>query len=178
MDAAAIDSMLRRHHEREVFWCQHFEFLKSKGYLLRPRYRPGWQPSWGSDGARNYYNYEDAILPAVRLDHLLPSLLSTECSPYQVKNCLDATRVADGQVVWLKHVSKSTPELEIGRLLISDACRNDPRNHTTPLLDVLATEDDPTNVILVFPLLRRISDPSPASVRESIDFIRQTLEVG
>lgn len=30
----------------EEWWRDHYEWLKSKGYELRPRYRPGWTPSW------------------------------------------------------------------------------------------------------------------------------------
>jgi hypothetical protein len=30
----------------EVFWYNHREWLKSKGYVLRPRYQEGWTASW------------------------------------------------------------------------------------------------------------------------------------
>lgn len=30
----------------EQEWRDRFEGLKANGYLLRPRFRPGWQPSW------------------------------------------------------------------------------------------------------------------------------------
>lgn len=32
--------------EPEVWWRQHFGWLKDHGYLLRPRYSPDWKPSW------------------------------------------------------------------------------------------------------------------------------------
>ncbi|KAG8900079.1 hypothetical protein FRC00_014634 [Tulasnella sp. 408] len=32
--------------EDELPWLARYEFLKEHGYLLRPRYRPGWTPSW------------------------------------------------------------------------------------------------------------------------------------
>lgn len=32
--------------EAELPWLARYEFLKEHGYLLRPRYRPGWTPSW------------------------------------------------------------------------------------------------------------------------------------
>ena len=36
--------------DREVFWRDHYDWLKERGYLLRPRYRPGWVASWiGTD---------------------------------------------------------------------------------------------------------------------------------
>lgn len=80
--------------------------------------------------------------------------------------------------MYLKHINKSSPEVEIGQYLSSDALRDDPRNHCLPVLDVLEDPKDPEHVILVIPWLRRIDSPEPASVRECVDFVNQTLEVG
>lgn len=45
IEAGAFD--LREHEE---WWRDRYEFLQSKGYILRPRYKPGWIPSWqGTD---------------------------------------------------------------------------------------------------------------------------------
>lgn len=30
----------------EIPWRERQPFLESRGYMLRPRYRPGWTPSW------------------------------------------------------------------------------------------------------------------------------------
>ena len=30
----------------EVWWHERYQRLKTRGYLLRPRYSPGWVPSW------------------------------------------------------------------------------------------------------------------------------------
>lgn len=46
---AAIHRVAERravHTENEVKWAYKQPYLQSKGYMLRPRYRPGWQPSW------------------------------------------------------------------------------------------------------------------------------------
>lgn len=32
--------------EPEIWWRQHFCWLKDRGYLLRQRYSPDWSPSW------------------------------------------------------------------------------------------------------------------------------------
>jgi len=32
--------------EPEIWWSEHYQWLKDSGYLLRPRYAPGWVPSW------------------------------------------------------------------------------------------------------------------------------------
>lgn len=36
--------------EYEKPWRDRYEFLRSHGYVLRPRYRPGWTPSWHKSG--------------------------------------------------------------------------------------------------------------------------------
>ncbi|KAF8500106.1 hypothetical protein JB92DRAFT_897848 [Gautieria morchelliformis] len=30
----------------EIFWADQYRWLKSQGYLLRPRYHPNWIPTW------------------------------------------------------------------------------------------------------------------------------------
>lgn len=49
--------------EEETLWAAQFEFLKSHGYLLRPRYRPGWVASW-LPGPPDIES-EDAVIPSV-----------------------------------------------------------------------------------------------------------------
>lgn len=44
----------------ELSWIRRQPWLQSRGYMLRPRYRPGWIPSWKTTGARPI-NCEDAI---------------------------------------------------------------------------------------------------------------------
>ena len=43
----------------EVKWRDRQPFLESKGYMLRPRLRPGWTPSWLSTG-QDYDSCEDS----------------------------------------------------------------------------------------------------------------------
>ena len=38
--------MFARLDEQEEFWRDHTDLLESRGYRLRPRYRPGWVASW------------------------------------------------------------------------------------------------------------------------------------
>ena len=44
----------------EVKWRDRKLFLESKGYMLRPRLRPGWTPSWISTGQR-FLDCEDSV---------------------------------------------------------------------------------------------------------------------
>ena len=50
----------------EIKWRDRQPFLESKGYMLRPRLRPGWTPSWLSTGQR-FYKCEDAVRLPVSL---------------------------------------------------------------------------------------------------------------
>ncbi|KAG8913702.1 hypothetical protein FRC01_004417 [Tulasnella sp. 417] len=138
----------------EQVWAARYKQLKAYGYLLRPRYRPGWVPAWEPNGWN--VREEDAILPDA--------------------DNLDAERLSDGQIVFLKPVPKTSPEIEIGCLLTSEDMRKDPRNHAIPLLDVIDDPVVPNTVILVLPLLRLIDSPPPSSVGECIDLVNQTLE--
>ena len=62
----------------EMFWVRNQPHLLEKGYLLRPRYQPDWEPSWinpdGSEKPGYNFHYEDANVPMVRLhaDQTLP----------------------------------------------------------------------------------------------------------
>ncbi|KIO20528.1 hypothetical protein M407DRAFT_29843 [Tulasnella calospora MUT 4182] len=141
----------------EVLWSSRFEFLRDSGYLLRPRYHPDWVPPWTLKPGLDRRDFEESI-------------------PITRGSLLDAKRLSDGKTVYLKHISKHSPEVEIGQYFYSPELRDDPRNHCLPLLDVLKQESDPDNVIIVIPWLRRIDSPDPASVRECADLVQQTLE--
>ena len=78
----------------------------------------------------------------------------------------------------LKLVPTSSPEVEIGEYLRSEALRrDDPRNHAAPILEMLKDPFKENHTILVTPLLRSVDQPDPVSVRECVDFVEQTLEV-
>lgn len=48
----------------EIWWSQHFGWLKDRGYLLRPRYAPGWVPSWRGT-KKDRLLCEDSKIPVV-----------------------------------------------------------------------------------------------------------------
>lgn len=56
---------------REIWWKNHFEWLKSRGYLLRPRYAPDWVPSW-TNSNKDWFEHEDSRNLQVLL-HILRS---------------------------------------------------------------------------------------------------------
>ena len=66
--------------ERETWWAERQEALERAGYMLRPRYRPGWKPSWeGTD--KFYFRCEDGQKEAVRVDPFSPftSIYESSC---------------------------------------------------------------------------------------------------
>lgn len=85
--------------------------------------------------------------------------------------------MSDGKAVFLKWTAKSSPDVSIGQFLSSEDLAKDPKNHCTPIIEVLEDQDDPDHVIIVYPLLRGIDAPRPASVRETVSLVEQTLEV-
>ena len=54
---------------REAFWRGKQAFLQSRGYMLRPRYHPGWTPSWNLEEPVNILP-EDAIMYPVCTDFI------------------------------------------------------------------------------------------------------------
>ena len=51
----------------EAWWVERQESLERAGYMLRPRYRPGWKPSWVGTN-KDYSRCEDGQLHAVRVN--------------------------------------------------------------------------------------------------------------
>ena len=67
----------------EVQWRDLSDFLESKGYVLRPRYRKGWTPSWllPENKHRSPEQFEDHItLPDTVRHDILCSRIKSESS--------------------------------------------------------------------------------------------------
>jgi hypothetical protein len=161
--------------ESEEYWRDHQQWLASCGYMLRPRYAPDWVPSW--KGTKKIWLYcEDGCgAGASTLLYVAPQALILLQNP----TLLDATRIVDGEFVFLKIVNKSVHpfEAEIGCFFSSEALANDPHNHCVPIYEVLQVPDDDEKIILVMPLLREYCDPRFDTVGEVVEFFRQVFEV-
>ncbi|KAI0316324.1 kinase-like domain-containing protein [Amylostereum chailletii] len=144
---------LARH---EIGWKNIQPFLASKGYMLRPRLRPGWTPSWQATGEL-YLDCEDHITLPART-HLV-----------------DATRISDSRLVYIKRVRTGDQESTVATLLNADSLRRNPDNHSVPVLEVFEDADDPTISYMVMPFLRRMSRPEFSTVGEVVDFVDQIL---
>jgi hypothetical protein len=88
---------------------------------------------------------------------------------------MDATRILDGKPVFFKRL-RHEEELAIARQLSSESLASDPRNHSTPLLDVLELPEGGGKV-MVTPFLRPWYNPDWESVGEAVSFFHQIFEV-
>ncbi|KAE9385796.1 hypothetical protein BT96DRAFT_928625 [Gymnopus androsaceus JB14] len=152
--------------EFEVFWRDHYNWLKDRGYLLRPRYRPGWVASWIGTNA-DYWACEDYYTPFA-LDQFV----------------MDATRIQDGKAVMLRRPDppSMSDELKIGRLLCSPSAQSEPRNHCVPIFETLQISETESldypdrNLVVVMPYLVRWDRPDFSTVGEVVDFCSQIFE--
>ncbi|KII90244.1 hypothetical protein PLICRDRAFT_138811 [Plicaturopsis crispa FD-325 SS-3] len=143
----------------ELWWRDHYAWLKERGYLLRSRYSPDWVPSWKGTSKR-FWECEDSKGPLIKF------------------SILDATRTADGAFVTLKQILKSETEYEVdvGRYLSSEPLASDPRNHSVPFWDVIDVPDDDDIMIIVMPLLKDFDDPMFDTFGEAVECFRQLIE--
>ncbi|KAJ3490984.1 hypothetical protein NLI96_g1044 [Meripilus lineatus] len=109
----------------EYWWRDHQKWLEDRGYMLRPRYREGWTPSWG-EGEDWFFRNEDSVF--IMREHIL-----------------DATRISDGEMVVLKRIDTSVHphELEITQYFSTEPIASHPRNHCVPLYEAFMVPDQP-----------------------------------
>ncbi|TFK74323.1 hypothetical protein BDN72DRAFT_744001, partial [Pluteus cervinus] len=142
-------------HQTEFLWRDQYEWLETKGYKLRPRYQPGWEPD----------------IPTTQLS----LSLNQDFFPTTRVAIVDATRIKDGKRVLLKRISKTDHphEIEITRALNTVPLASDSRNHTVHLEELLDPPGDTDVTIAVFPFLQQLVALRFDTVGEIIDFIRQ-----
>ena len=78
----------------------------------------------------------------------------------------------------IKKIVRNGEESHIIQMLNAPGPRKDPKNHAVPFIEVIDDPNDETVSYLVMPLLRNASDPPFQYVKEIMDFVDQTLEVG
>ena len=158
----------------EGWWVERQKALEQAGYMLRPRFRPGWQPSWIGTG-KKFLDCEDGRSIGVSVN--AHSLYNCSCLWYQMRVGMDATRISDGRQVMLKMLPKEEGpyELEITRLFSTEPLVSDPRNHCVRLLDVIELPNDPP--IIVLPFLRPFANPRFQTYGEFVTFFSQICEV-
>jgi len=87
---------------------------------------------------------------------------------------VDATRISDGRLVYIKEVKTGDQESRIASML---AAVEDPANHSVPILDTFTDLADDTTSYIVMPFLRSSDNPTFETVGEVVDFVDQLLEV-
>ncbi|KAJ7068704.1 hypothetical protein C8F01DRAFT_1247197 [Mycena amicta] len=136
--------------EIEMWWRDRQEWLQTCGYMLRPRFRVGWQG------------------PANKEEEL-----------WKITRVMDATRISDGAMVALKRLSlrnsTTSAEERIMSLLNSEPLASHPDNPCPELYDVLTIPGTEGLKILVLPFFREIDDPPFETIGEVMDFCRQAL---
>ncbi|KAJ7680967.1 hypothetical protein DFH06DRAFT_1265694 [Mycena polygramma] len=142
---------------KELYWLDHHDWLKDSGYLLRPRFRPGWIPSWKTDPRKSSVLSEDGWRP-----------------PF--KDCIDAVRLNDNLKVMFKKVKISEHPHEESIATFLSSLGASPANHCVPILQVLRPPDDNDLIILVMPLLRESDEPRFDTIGEAVEFFRQIFE--
>ncbi|KAL5632843.1 hypothetical protein ACGC1H_005704 [Rhizoctonia solani] len=148
--------------EVEKRWVSFQPYLLSKGYQLRPRYRPGWTPSWKSTSL-DPISCEDS-------GNTLPV------------RTLDATRLSDRVQVMIKIVVPSDDdregeeELQILQHLSSEPYSAHPRNHTVECLDSFSIPGVDGGAFYIMPLLRAYDDPPFHDLGEIHAFLVQVFE--
>jgi len=95
---------------------------------------------------------------------------------FQLRVCIDATRISDGRQVMLKMIpfEEGPYELEMNQLFSTEPLSSNPRNRCAPLLDVIRLPNDPP--IMVHPLLRPFYDPRFQTFGEFVSFFAQACE--
>ncbi|KAF9073651.1 hypothetical protein BDP27DRAFT_1417117 [Rhodocollybia butyracea] len=161
--APKIDPQSGTLYKSETWWAQHFEWLKQHGYLLRPRYRPGWQPSWRA-GKDPYWKYEDGHSTTYRSGYIM-----------------DAIRMSDSLVVAMKRLSPSNRrqdghEESVATLFSNEYHNANPLNHCVRILDVLPVPGNNDEKILVMVWMRGVMDPSFRTIGEVLHFFREMIE--
>ncbi|KAH9935119.1 kinase-like protein [Epithele typhae] len=139
----------------EITWRDRARYLLEHGYVLRPRYQPGWTPSWLGTN-RNPFFCEDAAM-------IFPT------------RTMDARKRDTGELVAIKKVKNDNQEIQILKYIES---RRDTTCHCVTIIETLPDPLDPLFTLMFLPLLRRYSDPNFCAVGEVISFIDQSIEVG
>lgn len=72
------DNAMEEHRllSQELFWRDHYFWLKEKGYVLRPRFHPEWVASWKGLN-KTWFRVEDGQLAQVSravISHTKPCL--------------------------------------------------------------------------------------------------------
>ncbi|GJE92542.1 hypothetical protein PsYK624_086970 [Phanerochaete sordida] len=144
----------------EQFWASKQPFLSAHGCLLRPRYRPGWKPSWTQDLELDPDQCEDGQ--------------TLQDAKYE-EGHIDAI-CEDGRLVAIKRVASGSQELVTLTHLTRRDLLNDPNNHCVPILKHFKDREDRQLSYLVTPFLRLTNTFDLWCVNDIIEFVDDVME--
>lgn len=87
---------------------------------------------------------------------------------------VDATRISDGKLVYIKEVKTGDQE---SRIALTLSTLEHPANHSVPVLDTFVDFADKSISYIVMPFLRLSDNPPFETIWEVVDFVDQILEV-
>lgn len=90
---------------------------------------------------------------------------------------IDATRISDGTLVYIKRVATDSDEFKIALMFSSQDCRLDDKNHCVPIIDHFEDTADTKFSYMVMPFLRPVDSPPFETVEDVVNFVDQILEV-
>lgn len=62
MSSAGIEfTSIERLRDVEIYWAEKYPLFEAHGYKLRPRFQPGWSPSWRGKPLIALLRAEDAL---------------------------------------------------------------------------------------------------------------------
>jgi hypothetical protein len=160
----------------EEWWRDNYHKIEMRGYKLRPRYHPLWEPSW-IKSKKDFYSVEDGQATIVRCSYSihLPELKEWR----KTRAVMDAVRTRDDLPVILKRIfpEEGPYELSITRKFSSPELAGDPHNRCVPLLEVIELEGTGSHKLMVFPLLRPFDRPRFQTFGEFAAFFTQLCDV-
>lgn len=157
---------------KELFWLERHRFLKDHGYQLRPRYTPNWKPSWmGTNLDPNFCEDSILLLVTFRIPQICQHAHMLCMQDYQV---MDATRVANNELVAIKSFINQSQQLHIAQFLSSIP---DPQNHCVKVYEILSDPYDVQRALMVMPYLRPCNDPDFSTIGDIVQFVDQTIDV-
>ncbi|KAJ7504969.1 hypothetical protein B0H11DRAFT_1980043 [Mycena galericulata] len=134
--------------ELEQVWVRWQPWLEARGYMLRPRYRPGW-----------------SLPPGTAPWH-------TETAVEGEGHILDGTRMSDGTQVVIKFVEAVSAETAISRFLTEEPGAQE---YSLPMLDLLPISDSEF-AFMIKPRMRDCIKPEFETVGEFTEFVQRVLE--
>ncbi len=160
----------------EEWWRDQYYDIYNRGYALRPRYHPMWEPSWMASG-KDFFAVEDGQ-PSIVSTPPLSALTILMDGTTQFRATMDATRRRDGKHVMRKKIfpDEGPHELTITQLFSSRELARDPRNHCVPLLDIIEIPQSGQK-LMVMPFLRPFNNPHFQTFGEFVAFFTQISEV-